>query len=69
MRWKGRERYSSPKGGRRGCLCWDTNTYSKKCCDGHYRSQGIGSIHKHKFVLFTENREEIVQEDGNKLFQ
>lgn len=46
MRSKGRERYSSPKGGRRGCLCWDTNTYSKKCCDGHYRSQGVGQDRK-----------------------
>ena len=33
---------TSPKGGRRGCLCWDTNTYSRKCCDGSVRAQGIG---------------------------
>lgn len=33
---------SSPKGGNRGCLCWDKNKYSKKCCDGSLRSQGIG---------------------------
>lgn len=33
---------SSPKGGRRGCLCWDTNKYSVKCCDGSLRAQGIG---------------------------
>ena len=33
---------SSPKGGRRGCLCWDSNTYSIKCCDGSLRAQGIG---------------------------
>lgn len=34
--------YSSPKGGNRGCLCKDTNTYSKKCCDGSLWAQGIG---------------------------
>jgi hypothetical protein len=33
--------YSSPTGGRRGCLCED-NTYSRKCCDGSLQAQGIG---------------------------
>lgn len=33
---------SSPKGGKRGCLCKD-NTYKKECCDGELQSQGIGS--------------------------
>jgi len=37
-------RTTSPRGGRRGCLCWDKETYSIECCDGTYRSQGIGSI-------------------------
>ena len=32
---------TSPKGGRRGCLCKD-NTYSIKCCNGSLRAQGIG---------------------------
>jgi len=44
---KKRRRYtpskSSPKGGKRGCLCED-NTYSSKCCDGSLQAQGIGSI-------------------------
>ena len=34
---------TSPKGSKRGCLCED-NTYSKKCCDGSIRGQGIGNI-------------------------
>ena len=34
---------TSPKGGRRSCLCED-NTYSIKCCDGSLRAQGIGRI-------------------------
>ena len=35
---------ASPKGSKRGCLCWDTNTYSKKCCDGSLQAQGVGSL-------------------------
>lgn len=37
----GEKSRTSPKGGRRGCLCKD-NTYSVKCCDGSLRAQGIG---------------------------
>jgi len=33
---------SSPKGGKRGCLCKD-NTYSSECCQGELQEQGIGS--------------------------
>jgi len=36
--------YSSPKGGTRGCLCKDGKTYSKDCCDGSLRGQGVGSL-------------------------
>jgi hypothetical protein len=36
---------TSPKKSRRGCLCWDTNTYSRECCDGSVRAQGVGSIY------------------------
>lgn len=32
---------TSPKGGKRGCLCAD-DTYSSKCCDGSLEAQGIG---------------------------
>jgi hypothetical protein len=34
---------TSPRGGRRGCLCKDGKTYSRKCCDGTIGAQGIGS--------------------------
>lgn len=34
---------TSPKGGRRACLC-KNNTYSIKCCDGDNWAQGIGVI-------------------------
>ena len=36
---------TSPKGDRRGCLCWETSTYSIKCCDGSVRAQGVGSVY------------------------
>lgn len=34
---------TSPKGGKRGCLCEDGKTYSSECCDGSLQAQGIGS--------------------------
>ena len=33
---------TSPKGGKRGCLCED-GKYSKECCTGDLESQGVGS--------------------------
>lgn len=33
---------SSPKNSRRGCLCIDSNTYSRRCCGGALIQQGIG---------------------------
>jgi hypothetical protein len=36
---------TSPKGGRRACLCED-NTYKIECCDGSIQAQGIGVINK-----------------------
>ena len=35
---------TSPEGGSRACLCWDTNKYSIECCDGSMQAQGIGVI-------------------------
>ena len=35
---------SSPNSGSRACLCWDSDTYSRECCDGSLRAQGIGVI-------------------------
>jgi len=33
---------TSPKNSKRGCLCKDQLTYSRKCCDGSLWAQGIG---------------------------
>jgi hypothetical protein len=46
--------YSSPKGGRRGCLC-ENGTYSTKCCDGSLQAQGIGVVQGIDSVTVTEN--------------
>ena len=34
---------TSPKGGRRGCIC-DDGTYKAECCDGTLQAQGVGSL-------------------------
>jgi hypothetical protein len=57
---------TSPKGGRRACLCED-NTYSIKCCDGSLRAQGIGSTTKQFNYLLQENTSFILQENNNKI--
>ena len=60
---------TSPKGGKRGCLCADGRTYSSKCCDGSLEGQGIGSITRGLFFLYTEEGEKFIQEDNSKLYQ
>ena len=35
---------SSPKNSRMACLCLQSNTYSRKCCNGALMEQGIGVI-------------------------
>ena len=34
---------TSPKGGKRGCLCKD-GTYKSECCNGELSEQGVGSL-------------------------
>jgi hypothetical protein len=57
--------YSSPKGGKRGCLCPD-GKYSSKCCDGSLQAQGIGPITGTESVTITENNgtRTIVRQNG-----
>lgn len=46
---------TSPKGGKRGCLC-DDGTYSKECCNGDLQNQGIGKTSgTNENVTITEN--------------
>lgn len=61
--------YSSPKGSRRGCLCKDGRTYSSKCCNGSLRAQGVGSVTRYLFHLYTEDGNILMQENTHKLYQ
>jgi hypothetical protein len=38
----GKNKYTSSKDSKRGCLC-DDSTYSNECCKGKLINQGIGS--------------------------
>ena len=60
---------TSPTGGERGCLCWDTNKYSIECCDGDIRAQGIGVITRTDYddFLLQEDGALILQEDNGKI--
>ena len=57
---------TSPKGGRRACLCED-NTYSIKCCDGSLRAQGIGSTTQTDRCLLQEDNSFLLQENNRKI--
>jgi hypothetical protein len=57
---------TSPKGGRRACLCED-NTYSIKCCDGSLRAQGIGSTTQTDRYLLQEDNSFLLQENNRKI--
>ena len=52
------QKTSSPKGGKRGCLCKD-GTYSSKCCNGELSEQGIGS-------LISQSNNTVTNENGTR---
>ena len=58
---------TSPRGGRRGCLCKDGKTYSRKCCDGSLQAQGIGSTERSGDWLEQENGYYLMTEDNNHI--
>lgn len=39
-----KDKTTSPRGGKRGCLCKDGKTYSKDCCTGELHAKGIGAL-------------------------
>ena len=45
---------TSPKGGKKACLC-DDGKYSKDCCTGELANQGIGATTGKSGVTITEN--------------
>jgi hypothetical protein len=61
---------TSPKGGRKGCLCRDRDVYSIECCNGDIIAQGIGSTSGtsiQQYFLAQENGDLILQEDNSKI--
>ena len=57
MARKKTESRTSPKGGKRGCLC-DDGTYSAECCDGTLQNQGIGNTTEQGGSVKIDNRNE-----------
>lgn len=62
--------HTSPRGGKRGCICED-GTYGRKCCDGSLQAQGIGVIHRityiETFFLLQEDYNKILQENESNI--
>ena len=59
-------RIPSPQNDKRGCLC-KNGKYSRKCCDGTLRAQGIGSITETRDSLLQETSFKVLQEDNSKI--
>ena len=58
---------TSPRNGRRGCLCRDRDAYSIKCCNGDIMAQGIGSMSKNENFILLENGDFLLQENNFKI--
>jgi len=58
---------TSPKNGRRGCLCRDRDAYSIECCNGDIIAQGIGEMSKNENFILLENGNFLLQENNYKL--
>ena len=56
-----KKKNTSPKGGKKGCLCED-GTYSNECCKGELINQGIGSTNNNNTynVVNTNEAQTIV---------
>ena len=58
---------TSPKSGRRGCLCRDRDAYSIECCNGDIIAQGIGEMSKNENFILLENGDFLLQENNFKI--
>ena len=47
---------SSPKGGKKGCLCKD-GKYSSECCKGELSEQGIGALQSQQISTINNTNE------------
>jgi len=61
----GKNKYTSPKDAKRGCLC-DDSTYSAECCKGELINQGIGSTVSQgsSTVTIVDGVRTIIRENG-----
>ena len=58
---------TSPREGRRACLCAN-GTYSRKCCNGNMINQGIGKIKSApKYYLRQEDFDLLLQENNHRI--
>ena len=53
------QKTSSPKGGKRGCICKD-GTYNSKCCTGELQEQGIGATVSQSNCIVTDKNGNVV---------
>ncbi len=58
---------TSPRNGRRGCLCRDRDAYSIECCNGDIMAQGIGEMSKNENFILLENGDFLLQENNFKI--
>ena len=61
---------TSPRNGRRGCLCRDRDAYSIKCCNCDIIAQGIGSTmskNDRYFITFRRYGDFLLQENNFKI--
>ena len=58
---------TSPRNGRRGCLCRDRDAYSIECCNGDIMAQGIGEMSKNENFILLENGNFLLQENNFKI--
>ena len=58
---------TSPRNGRRGCLCRDRDAYSIKCCNVDIIAQGIGEMSKNENFILLENGDFLLQENNFKI--
>ncbi len=60
-------RIPSPQNDKRGCLC-KNGKYSRKCCDGTLRAQGIGNVTMQFSELLLEDGNDLLQENNNNIY-
>ncbi len=60
-------RIPSPQNDKRGCLCKDGKTYSRKCCDGSFQAQGVGSVTIPRSFILLEDANYLLQENSSKI--